>query len=501
MEPTHKVTNVASDDTLSVRRAPGAGEQLYARLAPTYSGVRATGKTTIVADGGEWWEVELLDPVRLFDLGEPLHGAPIVGWVNSAYLEPYDPAFSDVPACFGGGLVEALTPEANQDTPDHIFQIREYQLADDCLRIVITFGTEFDNSGIAPRYDMITTDMRPVGTMPTFEVEQLQGTTVIRLDGIEHAWARQSINVAYEDALAFAVRRAVGERPLDVYAPAIGWVQGVTTNPATGQLIVDIRPTWESRQWSDNGIHLVGEPVLTDGGTLELIGIARPFEATVNIEVRLDDNVVVDDFTMTTDYVDAWGVFRYRTTGLDPRNRYSVSATQDADQPDRVGVSFDIGGRELEIDTTFEEITIAEQDLEVTDTLIGFARGSAAYDELEFSDQVVLGLNTVASEVVGSESLADEATWFVGPDEFDGLVGPFSVLDVLGRDTGIVGVNVGPRTHCAGPPLEFGTEWDGGRHLVIEPTGIDSCLQWYAVHVLVDTDGQISAITLDLWGP
>ena len=73
---------------------------------------------------------------------------------------------------------------------------------------------------------------------------------------------------------------------------------------------------------------------------------------------------------------------------------------------------------------------------------------------------------------------------------------------MLRNETDIAQVNRGPRTHCAGPPLEFGPEWSAGRHLVIEPTGIDSCLQWYAVHVLVNPDGEtIEAVILDLWGP
>jgi hypothetical protein len=499
-EPTHRIASVEPDDTLAVRRAPGAGEQLYARLAPTYSGVRVTGETMIVDDGGEWWEVELLDPVRLFDLGEPLHGSPIVGWVNSAFLQPYDPAFQDVPACRGSGPVEELTPATNSEPADHVFQIREYELGENCLRLVITFGTEFDDSGIAPRYDMITTDMRPVGNVPPFEIERLQGTTVIRLEGIEQAWARQSINVAYEDVLAFAVRRDAGERPIDVYAPVIGWAQGVATSASTGQLIVDIRRTPDAGQLSNNGIHLVGEPVLADGGTLELIGLARPFEATVNIEVRRAGETVIEDFTMTTDYVDAWGVFRYRTTGLDPTDSYSVAVTQDADQPDRVGVSFEIGGRELENGSTFEQIAVTEGDLALTDSFRGFARGTVPFDDVPLAAEVVLGLNTVASETIPRAQLANADAWFVGPDDFDGLVGPFSALNVLSHP-GIEQTNVGPRTHCAGPPLEFGPEWTTGRHLVIEPTGIDSCLQWYAVHLLVSPGGEIEAITLDLWGP
>ena len=131
-----------------------------------------------------------------------------------------------------------------------------------------------------------------------------------------------------------------------------------------------------------------------------------------------------------------------------------------------------------------------------TDAMSKFTRRSKVPT---LGEEVVLGLNTVASETLAREQLTDTEAWFIGPDEFDGLVGPFRALDVLGNES-IQQVNVGPRTHCAGPPLEFGPEWSEGRHLVIEPTGIDSCLQWYAVHLLLDDD-QITAVTLDLFGP
>ncbi len=500
-DPTHRVVNVAADDTLNVRRAPGAGEQLYARLAPTYSGVRFTGTAQTVADGGEWWEVKLLDPVRLYDLGEPLHGAPIVGWVNSAYLAPYDPAFSSVPACQGAATA-ALTQPVNEEAPDHIFQIREYELDDSCLRVVITLGTDFDDSGVAPRYDMIGTDMRPVGSDPSCDVTRLQGTTVISVDGIEHAWATSSVNVASEvlnDELvdAFSVRST--DRSIDVHIPVVGWVQGVTLNPETGQMIIDVLKTGpESRLRTANGIHVVGDPVFTAGGVVEFIGLARPFEATVGVEIRQVGEVAVEDFTMTTDYIDAWGLFRYRAVGLKPEKPATVSLSQDAEDG-TIGVTFEV---ESDLDTsrpTAEQLTDTS-DLELTDTLIGFAQGEVPFGDLPLTSQVTLGLNTVSSVTVERSALANVDGWTVGPEDFDGLVGPFNALDVLSEDRGIKQVNVGPRTHCAGPPLDFGPEWSNGRHLVIEPSGIDSCLQWYAVHLLRE-DGRITAVILDLWGP
>ncbi|MCP3977180.1 MAG: hypothetical protein GY720_22045 [bacterium] len=503
LNPTHRVVNVAADDTLNVRRGPGADEQLYAKLAPTYSGVRTTGEIGFAADGGEWWEVELIDPVRLFEIGEPLHGAPIRGWVNSAYLEPYDPTFSALPTCAGSGQVDSLGPVVNSENADHIFQIREYEFADGCLRVVITFGTQFDDSGIAPRYDMIGTDMRPVGNVPQFEIQRIQDTTVIKLEGIEHAWTTQSSNVLSEvgndEAVdAFSVRRDDGS--IDVYMPVTGWPQGVTANPATGQLIIDITKKGpETRLNTQGGVHLIGDPVFTAGGTLEFMGLARPFEASVGIQISQGGAVVLDDSVMTTDWVEAWGLFHYRAVGLDPEQEATVTIS-DAGEFAPTGPTFQVRA-DLDTERPVAEQLIDPSDLDTADALIGFAQGRIPFGDLTFVDQVKLGLNTVQEATVPGADLASPATWVIPLEHYDGIEGPFDVLGPLRRESGITLVNIGPRTHCAGPPLEFGPEWDQGRHLVIEPTGIDSCLQWYAVHLLVNDAGQIQAVTLDLWGP
>ena len=35
----------------------------------------------------------------------------------------------------------------------------------------------------------------------------------------------------------------------------------------------------------------------------------------------------------------------------------------------------------------------------------------------------------------------------------------------------------------------------------VEPTGIDSCIQWFGVHLFLDDDDRIAAVSLDLFGP
>jgi hypothetical protein len=39
------------------------------------------------------------------------------------------------------------------------------------------------------------------------------------------------------------------------------------------------------------------------------------------------------------------------------------------------------------------------------------------------------------------------------------------------------------------------------RRLSIQPAGISSCLEWYAIDVFLDDDGRIGGVMLDLWEP
>lgn len=138
--------------------------------------------------------------------------------------------------------------------------------------------------------------------------------------------------------------------------------------------------------------------------------------------------------------------------------------------------------------------------MEVTDVLIGFAQGTKSFDQVPLADEVMLGLGNTGLLTVDGPDLASASAWIIRDTPFAESEGPFDILGPL-RAEGIPQVYVAPRPHCAGPPLEFGPQWDQGRHLVIEPTEFDSCLMWFAVHLLVNSLGQIEAVSLDLFGP
>lgn len=148
-----------------------------------------------------------------------------------------------------------------------------------------------------------------------------------------------------------------------------------------------------------------------------------------------------------------------------------------------------------------DQYLIDRGEIDMIGNLLAFAQGEGPFSGLSFANEVTLGLNTVEQVTVDAADLEAAASWVVPRDDFGGIVGPFDVLGPLRSGPAVVEVNLGPRTHCAGPPLTFGSEWSEGRHLVIEPTEFDSCLQWFAIHVLLNANREIQAVTLDLWEP
>ena len=474
--PTHRVSGVADDDVLNVRREPVASSTLYAALPFDYAGIRLVDNVAVVEDGGEWWQVELLDPVRLVDRGESLEGDPIVGWVNAAYLAKYDPRLLEVEPCTGEiGPV----PPASGTAPDHTYSLRQFDL-DGCIRTVVTFGQNFDE--FRPRYDEISTDVRPAGT-PELRRETVNGTTVLVLEGVPYAWATQS--GTFQSSVAFVGRWTDGSLAIYVTVPGSTSVRVADT----GQLVIDVTPLAATGP-SGNGFHLLGAPVVGAGGTLEVWGLARPFEANIGTTILLDGNGtdIGPPYVMTNDWTEAWGLFQYRAVGLRSGEYLLTLVQEGADQ-----------GIELAVPFTVEDLgtePVTDDDLGVTDRLRGFARGTTPSSEVGFADTVAISLGNNHESVV--LDVNDPAAWVIAADEWNGYAGPFDVLGPLRSEAGITITLVGPQPHCAGPALD---PWVAFRQLSIQPAGITSCLEWYSIDVFLDASGDIERIRLDLWEP
>ena len=362
--PTHRVANVAFDDVLWVRVDPDAGGEPIAGLPPTYAGVIVTGDTVQADDGGTWAPVTLVDPVRdVLERGEPNHSGITAGWVNTAFLEPIDqglPVDFDRMACeLGGGIgIFQTEPEGLGDYPaDHVYSMR-HGTDGDCSRLVITLG-----SGYSPEagWDFIETDIRPADSLPATGLANEERMTIgwsdlegARQEAMQVATPHGPILVTMDESGNFAV---VFTFP--VTQP------NYRTVPEEGRLVLDYQPYLDATVNTLDALVVAPPPVIVPASDVipdpivYVEGWARPFEATLGIELRLISGLPVlaeGDFSgsflgdvtdsryavTTTAWVDAWGHFDFQITGLDP-GEYSLFLFSDGEEePQGITVAFTI---------------------------------------------------------------------------------------------------------------------------------------------------------------
>ncbi len=340
-----RVTGVAADDVLNVRTEPDPSSPIIARLAPSYAAIGDTGETALASDGGKWRMVTLLDPVRLQNLGEPLHGGAPIGWVNEAYLEPLSQLLpvesTDVPLCSG-----ATTPTStgSGEVPDHIYSIWMQQV-DDCLRLVVTLGRDFDPS--FPGYDSINTDPRPSVGIPRYEVVATDRDVTLNFPGITQVW-----QFGTDRNGAFAVRESDGSLSVTVLTRS----DSVTVTPLPGRIVVDMTGAVPALPVN---LVAVAPTEATQDGEIIVTGVARPFEATLGIELTdSSGNPVTATFegssflgtvtdsryaVMTTDYIEAWGRFSFKVSGLAPDDYVLRMSGDGADVPAVAEFEFSVG--------------------------------------------------------------------------------------------------------------------------------------------------------------
>lgn len=141
---------------------------------------------------------------------------------------------------------------------------------------------------------------------------------------------------------------------------------------------------------------------------------------------------------------------------------------------------------------------------ELVDAFATFARnpGNDTFAELSLADEVALGLGPQIIAVVDAADLSRPDTWVLDMEAFRAYVGPFSALDLL-AGWAVYEVTVGPHNHCASPPMPAPDGLEDLERVSVQPRlGLgDSCLAWGTVDFLVDPDGNVAAITLDMWEP
>lgn len=141
-------------------------------------------------------------------------------------------------------------------------------------------------------------------------------------------------------------------------------------------------------------------------------------------------------------------------------------------------------------------------DLALVAAFIEFARSTTdeTFAELSLADAVTLGLGIQTLSSVRAEDLRQPESWVFDVDLFRAYTGPFSALTLL-ESLGPHQVQVGEHPHCAGPPQPSPLGFEDYKRVSVQPTGMDSCLNWFTIDFFVASDNEVEAITLDLWEP
>jgi hypothetical protein len=139
-------------------------------------------------------------------------------------------------------------------------------------------------------------------------------------------------------------------------------------------------------------------------------------------------------------------------------------------------------------------------EVAVADAFVRFADSPSAETAaaLPFAGEVSLGLASDIITIVARSEIADASRWQLDVDEYAGFGGPFSALD---HPASSVELTVGPHDHCANPPIAPPSGFEDLRQISLQPTDIDSCIDWWSVDFYLDEEGQIRAVTLLLFGP
>jgi len=504
---TDTVLANTADPFLNVRWAPGVTNPLLAKLPADYIGLSWTNDEQTTSDGAVWYRVELLDPVAITP-PRPLGGARPSGWVNSAFLLPLPDGLpvttSEVPACTRGGTPVSAT--TGDRPPGHVYALETQLIATRCLRTVLSFGT-----GNAPfGWDDVSPEVQPANAIPeTQSVGSGASAVVVDLGGIESVW----MGATETPEGVYIVRT---DNVLQLWSPVPVERISISALPDRGMIVVDMVLFRDvGPPPADAGVVLTRHP-RPGVDSIEVTGIARPFEA--NLGVTIEDSsgeaveavyagslslgtIATTDYSaQTEDWLQAWAPFAVRAEALDGGLYTLILDAEGArDDPDTLRLPFTLLNPEPTSDA--EPTALATRDeQDIVRALVGFARGNGSAASVPFADEVVLGISLAETRTLTREQLADADAWESLLSDFEGFTGPFNALDTLAQSP-FVRFSAGPIPRCAGPPLDWPAQFAGLRQISIEPIAIDSCLQWFAVSVFLNTSGAIEAVVLDLVGP
>lgn len=497
---TEKVLADTSDPYLNVRHGPGTANDLLAKLPATYTGLAWTGDQETTADGAVWYRVELLDPVKI-NPAEPLEGANPTGWVNSAFLVPLPEGLpvtlAELPACTGENT--GITEPAGSRPPENVYALESALVAEDCLRIVLTFG-----AGDAA-YDWLSAsdEIGPADYLPTIQEIQSRAPYILTLGDIA------AVNpTATETPDGVYIVRA-SDFSVQMWAPLPVTESTVWGLNERGIVVIDLRLDLESIPPAGSGVALIQQPLISNG-SISVTGVTRAFEANLGVQVYDGSGPVEAVFSgstylgtlrtgtyavQTLDWTEAWAPFAVQVEGLVPGEYIlELNAQGGADDPDTLDIPFEI------TDTGSPAEPPSERANQVAGALVGFAQGGSAP---RLADTVTIRLGNTHTVTRSGADLANRRGWVVEADEFSGYSGPFDILRIIADQPFVKVSDHRVRPRCAAPAIDY---WPAATlaypPVNLDPVGIDSCLQWYGVSLLLgDADGTITEVVLDLWEP
>ena len=164
----------------------------------------------------------------------------------------------------------------------------------------------------------------------------------------------------------------------------------------------------------------------------------------------------------------------------------------------------DDGGSQPAADVPVPSSTHASTDLAlVAEAFIDFAREPSNTTLPRFDAELTLILGPERSAELAIADPSDPGAWFIdfAPSAFRGYIGTESPLTAI-ADVTEVDVQPGVRSRaCATAALPLAADLIHFDYVSIQPVDIESCLEWFAVDLLVNSHGEIQVVLLDAYEP
>lgn len=317
-----RVTNVESNDVLNVRAGPGTTFDVVSAFAPDATGVVRTDSESSFVGTSEW--IEVYGTV-----------AGTSGWVNSAFLTPAG-VIDARPCAFDSGdvsdvaIFENVEGSANSDA--RIVSVLGTYRYGSCIRTVIQGLDGFSSSNDpADPVTVLPNDMG-IGLMDG-QVGIVFGPSII---GSDLAQARY-VEPGLSDPGGVRSSTFLFSPPVEGPPGQEFFFSGIVFGPSAelsvafdndlGRIVIDVPDMGEANTnvgplLDEDGIVLV--EVVVDGRSVELSGLARPFESNLLVEVLLGDTPLDVNWdgairpgptsangVMTTDWSSGWGVYEF----------------------------------------------------------------------------------------------------------------------------------------------------------------------------------------------